>query len=99
MYNMQMIKCLGFTKTYQSPIQCLISYFILPSSCSQSDDKERAAAAQAEDAAHDVDHNQYDVGEQVGDWVAAAVWYTTRTLPPHIVVPKHPVAAEDDPHE
>ena len=80
-----------------------MSDFILPSSCSQSDDKECAAAAQAEDAARDVDHNQYDIGEQVGNWVAVAgVKRCTITCcipPPHIVVPKHPVAAEDDPDE
>jgi len=71
--------------------------YILGCSCCQSNDKERAAAAQAEDAAHDVDHDQYDVGEQVGNWVAAPIWCTITLIPPHIIVSKYPVAAENYP--
>lgn len=73
---------------------------ILGCSCCQSNDKERAAAAQAEDAARDVDHDQYNVGEQVGNWVAEAVAThrcTITPISPHIIVSKHPVAAENDP--
>ena len=73
--------------------------YSLGCSCCQSNDKERAAAAQAEDAAHDVDHDQYDVGEQVGNWVAEVVATCCRgtAIPPLIIESKHPVAAENDP--
>ena len=65
--------------------------------CSKGDDNKHTAAEAAEDAAHNVDHDQRDVGKQIGDRVAIA-GCTAADSPPTII-PKHPVAAEDDPDE
>ena len=69
--------------------------------CSKGDDNKRTAAEAAEDAAHSVDHDQGDVGKQIGDRVAIACVRSTPAsfFAPPTIIPKHPIAAEDDPDE
>ena len=65
------------------------------------DDNKHTAAQETEDAAHSIDHNQRDKGKQVGNWVAIACAKSTPAsfFAPPTMIPKHPVAAKDDPDD
>ena len=73
---------------------------LILSCCSKGDDHECKAEDEAKDAARNIDHDQCDIGKQVGDRVAIAAWILSYIAQsPPVVVSKHPVAAENDPDE
>ena len=79
----------------------LRSRLLIRGCCNKGDDYECKAEDEAKDAAHNIDHDQCNIGKPEDDRVARAAWtwsYVAQ-LPQIIVIPKHPVTAKNDPDE